>query len=262
LFSEAEAATVPGEITGLVKQNIYDNPDFFAGYKALRQNNAGLNEVLEQPALRSLLPDLGGMRALDLGCGAGELCRELRGLGASTVTGVDISSRMLALAQADTDEGITYVNSAIEDYTADAGAFDLVVSSLAFHYVRDFDKIVSSIAGWLVAGGCLVFSVEHPVTTAAQGILPGWHLDAESNRQHWMLDYYQDEGQRRCRWFVDGVIKYHRTTATILNTLLEGGFSIRRILEPYATERAEAERPRLAEERRRPPFLMVKAQRT
>jgi SAM-dependent methyltransferase len=245
-----------------VKQNIYDNPDFFAGYRTLRQNNAGLNEVLEQPALRSLLPDVSGMRALDLGCGAGELCRELRGLGASTVTGVDISSRMLALAQAYTDEGITCVNSAIEDYTADAGAFDLVVSSLVFHYVRDFDKVVSSIAGWLIAGGHLVFSVEHPVTTAAQGILPGWHLDAEGKKEHWILDRYQDEGQRRCLWFIDGVIKYHRTMATILNALVDGGFSIRRILEPCATEQSEAERPALVEERRRPPFLLVKAQRT
>ncbi|MBN1188963.1 MAG: hypothetical protein JXA46_04360 [Dehalococcoidales bacterium] len=39
-----------------MKQNIYDNPDFFKGYCDLRTRQAGLNEVLEQPAVFSILP--------------------------------------------------------------------------------------------------------------------------------------------------------------------------------------------------------------
>lgn len=245
-----------------MKQNIYDNPDFFVGYNSLREKKAGLNEVLEQPAMRSLLPDMSGMRVLDMGCGSGQLCRQLRAAGASAVTGVDISSRMLSLAQLSRDEGITYIHSAMEDFEADAGSFDLVVSSLAFHYLRDLDKVVFEIAGWLVAGGYLVFSIEHPITTAALGILPGWSRDAEGEKQHWMLDCYHDEGQRKCRWFVDGVIKYHRTMATVMNTLIDCGFIIRRVLEPYAAESMEAQRPDLLDERRRPPFLLIKAQRS
>ncbi len=243
-----------------MKQNIYDNPEFFDGYKALRERGAGLNSALEQPAMRSLLPDVRGMRVLDLGCGAGNLCRELRALGASSVTGLDISSRMLELAQAAPCEGIRYVQSPMEDFTADRGSFDLVTSSLAFHYVQDFGGLVSSIAEWLVEGGYLVFSMEHPVATAAQGIHPGWVRDAEGRKLCWMLDCYRDEGRRESRWFVDGVIRYHRTTETVLNTLIDNGFRIRRILEPHALEQAEAEHPNLLEERRRPPFLLVKAQ--
>ncbi|MCP4752877.1 MAG: hypothetical protein GY866_18480 [Proteobacteria bacterium] len=40
-----------------MKQNLYDHPEFFAGYQALRDSKGGLNEVLEQPAMKSLLSD-------------------------------------------------------------------------------------------------------------------------------------------------------------------------------------------------------------
>ena len=65
-------------------QNIYDNPEFFAGYDHLRETGAGINEALEQPAIRSLLPDVRGMRVLDMGCGAGEMCRLLIEKGAKS----------------------------------------------------------------------------------------------------------------------------------------------------------------------------------
>ncbi len=42
-------------------QNIYDDPAFFAAYEDFRASGAALNEVLEQPALWSmLLSPLGG----------------------------------------------------------------------------------------------------------------------------------------------------------------------------------------------------------
>jgi ubiquinone/menaquinone biosynthesis C-methylase UbiE len=80
-------------------QNIYDEPLFFAGYEKLRRMAIGLNEVLEQPALRSMLPaSLEGMRILDLGCGFGDFARRARLEGARSVVGIDISLRMLERA--------------------------------------------------------------------------------------------------------------------------------------------------------------------
>ena len=89
----------------------------------------------------------------------------------------------------------------------------------------------------------------------------GWEKDEEGNKLHWRFDDYGEEGIRKQTWFVDGVVKYHRTLATILNTLTDTGFSIHSLLEPAASKEAENLRPNLAEERRRPPFLMVKAQK-
>ncbi len=52
-------------------QNIYDNPDFFAGYSQLPRQVHGLSGAPEWPAIRALLPDLKDRRVVDLGCGFG-----------------------------------------------------------------------------------------------------------------------------------------------------------------------------------------------
>lgn len=40
------------------EQNIYDDPSFFDGYQKLRQNPSAANDLVEKPALFSLLPDV------------------------------------------------------------------------------------------------------------------------------------------------------------------------------------------------------------
>ncbi len=246
-----------------MKQNIYDDPTFFAGYSTLRKTQSGLNEVLEQPAINSLLPNISGGSALDLGCGAGGQCARLLELGAYSVAGVDISRNMIEVAREKLKgcNGINLHCMAIEDFTAPENSFDLVVSSLAFHYVKDIESLFRNIHAWLKDSGLLVFSVEHPMATCTQGILPGWQRNENNEKIHWQVDCYADEGIRKSRWFVDGVIKYHRTVSTIVNTLIDNGFCIRRMLEPHASEDAEKVRTDLLDERRRPPFLFVKAQK-
>ena len=74
---------------------------------------------------------------------------------------------MLATAkQKNNHEAIVYRCSAMEDLDFSAGSFDVVISSLAFHYVRDFEPLVRKISSWLAPEGAFVFSVEHPVFTS------------------------------------------------------------------------------------------------
>jgi len=81
-----------------MSQNIYDDPQFFAGYATLDRSVKGLDGAPEWPAIQDMLPSLAGLRVIDLGCGYGWFCRAARELGASDVTGVDISEKMLARA--------------------------------------------------------------------------------------------------------------------------------------------------------------------
>jgi len=244
-----------------MKQNIYDDPDFFAGYKAMRDANAGLNDVLEQPAIRSLLPSVLNKTILDLGCGEGYFCEYLVNGGATHVVGVDISTKMLGNAnlRLSGHERITLVESSIEDFDAGQFEYDMVVSSLAFHYITDLNILFKRIHTCLKAHGVLVFSMEHPIVTCSQGIHTGWHKDASGEKIFWKVDAYSNEGIRRSHWIVDGVIKYHRTLSSIMNSLVNSGFVIEKISEPHSSAEAEKERPDLLEERRRPPFLLVRA---
>lgn len=239
-------------------QNIYDDPDFFAGYRALRAGDTGLNGAVEVPALHRLLPDLAGSDVLDLGCGFGDFARLARVRGAASVTGVDISERMLAEAALRTqDPAIVYVRGAIETY-APARAFDLVVSSLALHYVDDYAGVARRVHAALKPGGRFLFSVEHPMCTAHPA---GWVKDGGGTALHWPVDRYGDEGPRATTWFVDGVVKYHRTVATYVGALFDAGFALAHLGEPGPTPEALAARPALEKEKRRPPFLVLMAVR-
>jgi len=209
----------------------------------------------------ALLPDVAGRRVLDLGCGAGQLAHHLAEHGAAEVTGVDLSERMLALARAERSHPrLTYVREALETVTFPRERFDLVVSSLAIHYVADYRGLMQRIAGWLGPGGILVYSTEHPVYLT-RASTEGWVRDAAGQPLHWAVDAYAEEGLREEHWFKDGVQKYHRTLATLLNGLIEAGLAIERVVEPVPDEEQLKRRPEWVQERRRPFVLLVRARK-
>src|SRR5690242_9099866 len=118
-------------------QNIYDREDFFQGYSQLGRSIAGLDGAPEWPALRAMLPDLRGLRVVDLGCGFGWFCRWARAQGAARVIGIDLSEKMLARARSAPVAGIVYEQADLERLSLPGGSFDLAYSALAFHYVEN-----------------------------------------------------------------------------------------------------------------------------
>ena len=130
---------------GSMKQNKYDDPAFFANYSQMARSIGGLDAAGEWPAFRALLPKLRDKNVLDLGCGFGWHCRYAREQQARSVVGVDLSEKMIARARESTnDSAIEYRQLAIEDIDFPAGEFDVVLSSLALHYVERFDQWAST----------------------------------------------------------------------------------------------------------------------
>lgn len=247
-----------GSLPGMA-QNIYDHPDFFAGYSRLPRQVHGLDGAPEWPAVRAMLPELTGRHVADLGCGFGWASRWMREQGAASVLGLDLSRTMIARAKdATADPAIEYRIADIETLTLPGTAFDLVYSALTFHYVADFGRLIRTIHKALVPGGDLVFTIEHPIFMAAAH--PRWSFD-EDGRKTWPVNGYSIEGERRTDWFVKDVVKHHRTLATTLNTLTGAGFALRRV-EEFAPTADQIERmPELAEELERPMMLLVSARK-
>jgi SAM-dependent methyltransferase len=240
-------------------QNIYDDEEFFAEYSRLRRSLEGLDGAPEWPALRALLPNLSGLKVLDLGCGFGWFCRWARQQGAAQVSGIDVSEKMLTRARAEGDDpAITYARADLEHLELEPQSFDLVYSSLALHYVENLGRLTSQIYSAVVTGGRLVFSVEHPIFTAPSE--PNWSLNA-TGCKIWPVDGYLDEGPRSTNWLAKGVIKQHRTLATYINMLVGIGFAISHVEEWGPTEEQITAQPKWADERQRPPFLLIAATR-
>jgi len=240
-------------------QNIYDNDEFFAQYGQLMRSRQGLDGAPEWPSLRALVGDVRGLHVLDLGCGYGWFCRWAREHGAAHVVGIDVSAKMLARASAATDDpAITYTRADLEHLTLAAASFHLVYSSLALHYVEHLGELMAQVHRSLVPGGRVVFSVEHPIFMTRSE--PNWVVNAAGSKA-WPVDRYLEEGPRAAEWLGAPVVKHHRTIGTYLTTLLHAGFVLTDVEEWGPTDEQIAARPALADDRRRPEFLLVAARR-
>lgn len=240
-------------------RNLYDDAAFFAGYSRLARFGDGWSAAFEHTAFMSLLPSPAGSRVLDLGCGAGQLVAHLATEGARLAVGVDLSRRMLALARERAGGmPVSFVRAAIEGVAFAPASFDLVVSSLAVHYVADWEGLCARVAARREPGGVFVYSTEHPVYLS-RATAEGWLPAAAGIPNAWALSRYGEEGERTERWIVDGVRKYHRMVSTQLNALIGAGFVVERVLEPMPDAAMLARRPDWAVESNRPFALLVRA---
>jgi ubiquinone/menaquinone biosynthesis C-methylase UbiE len=244
-----------------MKQNIYDNNEFFKKYEAIRARENNYNNLLEQPNFRANIPDLHGSSVLDIGCGTGDFAAFCLSQGAASVHGIDISQNMITTAQEKyNDVRLTFQQIAFEDAIMRAESIDFISSSLAFHYMADYNTIIQKISQILRKEGVLLFSTEHPIMTANKGYTD-WIESDDGQVLHYAIDRYQEEGVRTQSWLVKDVLMYHRTLSTIVNTLIKNGLQIEKIIEPIPSEDAVQKLPSLAKQFRAPAFLIVRAKK-
>ena len=242
-------------------ENKYDDPHFFEKYSDMARSRQGLAAAGEWRQLKALLPPLTGKKILDLGCGFGWHCRYAVGQGAAQAIGIDLSEKMLEKArQTAADSRITYYRRAIEEADFDEGQFDLVLSSLALHYVADYQGLCRRVRRWLAPGGRFVFAVEHPVFTAYGN--QDWIYDQKGQIAHWPVDRYYEEGPRQAVFLGETMTKYHRTLETYLSALLENGFAIVGLAEARPSPQQISADPAMAQELRRPMMLLVSSKKT
>ncbi|CAM5703343.1 SAM-dependent methyltransferase OS=Lysinibacillus sphaericus OX=1421 GN=LS41612_12130 PE=4 SV=1 [Lysinibacillus sphaericus] len=140
----------------------------FRKYQEIRAREHNYNNLLEQPNFLALLPPLKNKIVLDIGCGVGDFAAYCLELGAKYVTGIDISSNMIAHAKKHHVQmsNLFFEQVAFEEMTVPAETIDFIGSSLAFHYIADFQLLIKKISTTLCEGGVLLFSIEHPIVSA------------------------------------------------------------------------------------------------
>jgi len=241
--------------------NHFDNSEFFESYKDIRTKAASYNNLLEQPAMKSLLPDLENKTVLDMGCGFGFSCVEFRKKGATKVIGIDISEKMLTAArEQNTDDNLQFLNLDIEKIDELGMKFDIVYSSLTLHYIIDFEKVVKKVHDVLSHNGVFLFSQEHPLCTAPL-FGPTWNKNEDGIKTSAVIANYLENGKREVNWMNQNIVKQHRSFSTIINTLVENEFSIEKIIEPTPTQEVLELAPQMYDEIHRPTAIVIKARK-
>lgn len=182
-----------------------------------------------------LLGDVSGLSALVLGCGGGQDIAALAKMGATRITGVDVSDRQLDhsrdfLLGEDVLSITRLVHGSVEDLRViDDESIDIAVSIHALNYVERADLCFAETHRVLRSDGLFAFSVQHPADASTHDE-PPFGFDKP---------YFQVE----CEWPWSGLAgddarfrSYYRTVADWFDLLSSAGFMIERILEPRPSD--------------------------
>ncbi len=244
-----------------MEQNIYDNDEFFKGYQSKR-GQLSANDLIEIPELFRLIGDVNNLSVLDLGCGTGGHDRKLIDLGAKKVLGIDLSNNMINEARKNTNtDKIEYRVMSMNNIDTIDEKFDLVISSLAIHYIEDYDSLCKKVYNLLNTGGRFIFSYGHPMDSCA--ILDDYSNNYVeiNNKKYYLISDYNNEGKRISHWYVDGVETYHRNVSHLINGLIDAGFKLEHVTESYATDEVIKLNPKFIDQKDHSYFIFFKCQK-
>ena len=189
---------------------------------------------VSMPLIRRLLLDCSRDRVLDIGCGTGELTKEMASI-SGEVTGVDLSSVSIGIAQA-TCYGLnntSFHSSPIEEFAErwKGPPFTTGVANMSLMDCINLESCLQASANLVAPWGCLIATITHP------WFWPHYwgYADAE-----W-FNYYQ-EVVLDAAFTISGettecvTTHVHRPLSTYLQAFSKAGFVVDRILEPHPDE--------------------------
>ncbi len=125
--------------------------------------------TLEERALGSLLPDLTGLEVLDLGCGTGRGLALAAGRNAGSLTGVDRSHEMLAVAGRKLGRRAKLICADATRVPLPDGSADVIIASFLASHIQDLPAFALEVHRLLRSGGHLFLADVHPVTAETLG---------------------------------------------------------------------------------------------
>jgi len=177
-----------------------------------------------------VLGDVAGKDVLEVGSGAGQCSRWIRGRGGRSY-GLDLSIRQLQHSRRIDEQTGIAVPSVLGTATHlpfTDGSFDVVFSSFgALQFISDLDRAVAETARVLRPGGRFAFSITHPTRWMFPDD-PG-EDGLTASQSYWDRTPYVEIDD------ATGVVAYvehHRTLGDWVAVLAGHGFSITDLLEP------------------------------
>jgi ubiquinone/menaquinone biosynthesis C-methylase UbiE len=226
------------------------------------------------PAFLAMLPNVDGLRGLDIGCGEGHNTRLLAQRGAA-MTALDISATFIRHARQTECEqplGIDYQIASGAELPFGVRTFDFAVAFMSLMDMAEPDRTIREAFRVIKPGGFFQFSITHP---CFQTPLWRWIRD-ESGKKVGVVcgEYFDQKPGRICEWIfsnipaeLKGTLRtfkipvFDRTLSAWLNLLLDTGFRIERVVEPSADEKTTVECPAVADTRTVAYFLIVRCRK-
>lgn len=231
--------------------------------KILKLNKEGWEKTAERFFGRTALPEYGpfafteqklnlfgnvsGLKVLDIGCGSGHSLQYMGNKGAKELWGLDLTTKQVETASQllhSQQAKVSLFESPMEENPGlPSHYFDIVYSIYALGWTIDLEQTLTHIYNYLKPGGVFIFSWEHPMHD---------RVDYEDSSFKFKKSYNKEGPEYNEAWHTQ-VIIYHRKLSTYINSLIQNGFTIDKVIDDvdlpnkpsddpakwYSTQRAE-----------------------
>lgn len=198
---------------------------------------------LEKPAMYGKLPNLKNKTVLCVGCGTGEEVKYLNSLGVKKIIGIDISEKLIELAQESYPDLEFHVMD-VETLNFPSDYFDFIYSSLTMHYLESWTKALQCVNRVLKKNGIFLFSTTHPFFSAT-------HKTEDEKVKSRIFGYKDIKNSDNCEIYGDYlnqnkleifigkdlvVTNHHRPLSIIIKEIIHSGFELIDLVEPKAKD--------------------------
>lgn len=238
-----------------------------AGYDVYR-------DTQNTPAFLAMLPDVRGLKGLDVGCGEGANTRKLARLGAR-MQAIDVAPTFIRYAKSRetiAPLGIRYAVADGMQLPFDSSSFDFATAFMSLMDMSDPRAALKEAARILHPGGFFQFSIVHPcfspphrqVVRDQRGqvkhIEVGRYFESTNgNVNEWMFTNLPALERQRVEPFRTPM--FHRTLSSWVDLICEAGFIIEKLGEPMATAEQATAEPAIADTRVAPLFLHMRVRK-
>jgi len=241
--------------------------------------------LINTPAFFKMIPNVSGLKGLDLGCGEGYNTR-IAAEKKAQMTGIDISKKFIKHAR-ETEEreplGITYQNANAVDLPFSDDQFHFVIATMSLMDIADHEKALAEVFRVLKPKGFFQFSISHPIMPSGSCewirderetilksdgtlqprkiglIIKDYFMKVDGEIDEWIFGAAPKEMTEKMRKF--RIPRFKHTLSEWLNLLIKTGFILEEFCEPYASDEVLKEYPEEYDSRIIPFFLIIRCRK-
>ncbi|NJO83476.1 MAG: class I SAM-dependent methyltransferase [Blastochloris sp.] len=151
--------------------------------------------------------------------------------------------------------GVHYIQHDLSTFSSHTAAFDIVVANMVFMDIPAYQSAMQNCMAVLRSGGQFIFSLLHPCFDEVDhpDVPKGYRTKGYIRVEEYLQEFVV---QQKVGYYI------HRPLSAYLNLVIEGGCTIRRVVEPTLTAEGVAALGVDNRNQHVPDFIVIQAEKT